>query len=138
MVKPAKVYCVECRTRQVSDIYDAMCARCANEVRAINGQKPVPTPSDVLERRIVKYGLSPTDYHRLWQEQGQCCAICRRVPVDMYSLVVDHNHATNEVRGLLCVACNTGIGLLQDNPDVMRTALKYLEERGYYGTSEEE
>lgn len=44
----------------------------------------------------------------------------------MRSLDVDHDHATGEVRGLLCNRCNQAIGLLQDDPLIVRSALVYL------------
>ena len=42
-------------------------------------------------------------------------------------LVIDHNHKTGKVRGLLCGSCNTGIGLLKDSPDVLDAAIEYLQ-----------
>lgn len=41
-------------------------------------------------------------------------------------LHVDHDHNWNEVRGLLCGSCNRGIGLLQENPQHLYKAAKYL------------
>ena len=41
-------------------------------------------------------------------------------------LCVDHHHFTNEVRGLLCQRCNRAIGLLGDDPTVIRSAINYL------------
>ena len=43
-------------------------------------------------------------------------------------LCIDHNHATNELRGLLCNNCNQGLGLFRDNADLLRKAAKYLEQ----------
>lgn len=55
--------------------------------------------------------------------QRDRCAICGDKPDQ---LVVDHDHDTGVVRGLLCNACNTGIGMLGDNPQILRLARSYL------------
>lgn len=54
-------------------------------------------------------------------QQGRC-AICGRKG----ALVVDHDHNTDEVRGLLCGNCNTGLGMLQDDEAVIARALAYV------------
>ncbi|MFC5359558.1 endonuclease VII domain-containing protein [Azospirillum himalayense] len=56
--------------------------------------------------------------------QGGVCAICRLVPEG--NLHVDHSHTTGCVRGLLCRKCNTAIGLLQDDPQILKEAAIYL------------
>lgn len=40
---------------------------------------------------------------------------------------VDHDHKTGVVRGLLCWNCNVAIGKLDDNPDTVLNAYKYLK-----------
>lgn len=74
------------------------------------------------------------DRHALLLEQGGRCAICQVQPRLSDALVVDHNHATGETRGLLCSSCNTGIGHLGDHPEILRAALRYLTDRGFYGS----
>lgn len=76
----------------------------------------------------TRYGISLAEYRRLLDKQGGGCAICgtkdwgkRNRPC------VDHDHATGRVRGLLCINCNTGIGMFDDDPDRMRLAIRYLE-----------
>jgi hypothetical protein len=75
----------------------------------------------------LRYGITPEDYDSLYQQQYGCCAICgthqSKLPA---TLAVDHNHDTKEVRGLLCFDCNTGIGKLQDNYDIIIKAAEYL------------
>jgi hypothetical protein len=75
------------------------------------------------QRRFRNYGLTEEDYQALLDRSGGLCEICRD-PLD--SPNVDHCHATGRVRGLLCRACNTGIGHLKDDPAVLLAALNYL------------
>jgi hypothetical protein len=55
---------------------------------------------------------------------GTKCAICK---ADADRLMVDHCHETEAVRGLLCMACNFGLGWFKDNPDALRNAASYVE-----------
>lgn len=50
------------------------------------------------------------------------CTICG----ENTDLVVDHDHKTNVVRGLLCNKCNKGIGLFKDSPELLEYARIYL------------
>lgn len=63
------------------------------------------------------------DLKKIEDTQNGGCAICGRVT----KLVVDHDHETNRVRGLLCSTCNTGLGKLGDNVENLRKAIVYLE-----------
>lgn len=54
------------------------------------------------------------------------CTICSRPPVK--TLVVDHCHTTNKVRGILCEKCNQTLGLMDDKIEYLLNAVKYLEE----------
>lgn len=40
---------------------------------------------------------------------------------------MDHCHSTGRQRGVLCSRCNTGVGMFQDDPDLMRAAADYIE-----------
>ena len=73
-----------------------------------------------------KYGLGKARFLRMMANQHGQCAICS-VDIDL-SCHVDHCHDSGKVRGLLCGSCNTGIGFLQDSPDVILNAFDYLME----------
>lgn len=72
-----------------------------------------------------KYRLTPEQFQDLCAQQGGVCAICKEPPKRKY-LCVDHDHATGAIRGLLCDACNKGIGHLRDSADLAKKAAEYL------------
>jgi hypothetical protein len=75
------------------------------------------------------YGIGIEDYERMLAEQDGKCAICDTTePGHGYDVfVVDHDHRTGRNRGLLCRDCNSGIGLLGDEPRQLRSAADYIE-----------
>lgn len=75
---------------------------------------------------LKQYGLTIEDYNALLEKQGGVCAICSNVCSTGKRLSVDHDHDTGRVRGLLCSTCNRGIGMLRDDPELIRAALRYL------------
>ncbi|MFF0902729.1 endonuclease VII domain-containing protein [Kocuria sp. CPCC 205316] len=80
------------------------------------------------------YGITQEQYDATLEAQGGGCAICGREP-NGASLAIDHDHnccpGTGScggcIRGLLCGACNRGIGYLGDNAHRLRVATAYLE-----------
>jgi hypothetical protein len=75
------------------------------------------------------YGITLLEYEALLVQQAGGCAICGKEPPKrgrVQRLVVDHDHETGQVRGLLCDTCNRAIGLLGDNATMLRRACEYL------------
>jgi len=82
-----------------------------------------------LEYQMKKnYGIGFFEYDAMFEKQNGLCAICSSPPPDHHKkrLNIDHCHTSGRVRGLLCDACNRGIGLLKDSPDLMLKAISYL------------
>ena len=73
------------------------------------------------------YGITLDTYNRMLEAQNHQCAICRRDNDDIRKFAVDHDHLTGKVRALLCHNCNKGLGMFQDNADLLQKASKYLE-----------
>jgi Recombination endonuclease VII len=69
------------------------------------------------------YGLTPEDYYDLLEAQNYRCAICDE-PSDR--LCVDHCHETDQIRGLLCIRCNSMLGFARDNTERLMRAADYL------------
>jgi hypothetical protein len=72
------------------------------------------------------YGITLEDYKNILNKQNGKCAICGEPSINK-RFSVDHNHTTGKVRGLLCNNCNTGIGLLKENLEIIQRALLYLK-----------
>ena len=74
-----------------------------------------------------RYGVNWDDYEAMLKVQEGRCAICVcSFPVGE-TPHLDHDHATNENRGLLCRSCNLMIGLAGDDPAVLESASRYLK-----------
>lgn len=70
-----------------------------------------------------RYGITLEQYAAMWDRQGGLCGVCRRQHGRM---VVDHDHSTGAVRGILCVRCNVCLGGLGDNLDGVMRLVQYL------------
>lgn len=85
-------------------------------------------PDAMKKYRLRKYGLTVEMYEAMLAEQGGRCAICDATSAGRSGAwCIDHCHETNEVRGLLCVKCNAGLGSFSDNPGHLLAAERYLQ-----------
>ena len=117
------------KNKKYKDGHDGRCKPCrkqeASQYRSTNKEL-------LRDIRLQKlYDITTVDYNRILVEQKGRCAICEK---DSEILHVDHNHNSNEVRGLLCGSCNRGLGLFKDSPNILSKALDYLTDRGSYGS----
>jgi hypothetical protein len=74
------------------------------------------------------YGITHDDYLVMLEAQDHGCACCGRKDSEESKNVlnIDHNHSTGNVRGLLCVRCNTTIGLMDESEDRLLAIINYL------------
>jgi hypothetical protein len=113
--------CDKCGTPVLTRVGKAVCESCRVDRR--DGAERD------RRRTLRKYGITEADWDRMLTEQGGRCAICRTdTPGGRGERWhIDHSHATDKVRGLLCHNCNVGIGNFQDAPALLRSAAAYLE-----------
>ncbi|QGV82496.1 hypothetical protein EIZ62_05935 [Streptomyces ficellus] len=107
------------RNGRAKDGLQGNCRSCAREVQ-----------------RKVLYRLTPDRYTEMLASQGGACAICGQPDGNGFALPVDHDHGCCPaaartcgtcVRGLVCSACNHGLGQFRDSPELLRAAAAYLE-----------
>jgi hypothetical protein len=91
------------------------------------------------EFRITKeiarmHGLTHDQYEKMFIDQDSKCKICNEPESrkmkrtgKVMRMVVDHNHATGKVRGLLCHKCNVLISMARESIDILEMAILYLE-----------
>jgi len=83
----------------------------------------------IVEYKLKKnYGITLVEYNSMIDNQEGKCAICG-IHLDELTkkLVVDHDHKTNIVRGLLCDKCNRGLGHFNDDIQILKNAISYLK-----------
>jgi len=70
-------------------------------------------PLGTWSRRIKTYGISKREFDAMFESQHGTCAIC---PEQLPALdtVIDHDHVTLRVRGLLCRNCNLKLSVIED------------------------
>ena len=121
--------CGHCRKRP--QIVGTLCQVCFDKQplwkarRLERGYYRQPHVREKAKWRAIKaaYGIGRDIWLRLMSEQGGTCAICREIPT---KFVVDHDHLTQKVRGLLCQRCNIFLGASGEQPERFERAVKYL------------
>lgn len=77
------------------------------------------------QKRQRKYRLSDDEYDEMLLAQQGVCKICEKQ--DYRRLSIDHCHASDNVRGLLCMSCNAVLGSMNDDSVFLRRAADYLD-----------
>jgi hypothetical protein len=112
--------------------YESYCKACEKEnYKEYYSQNRAELRLRDFERNCRKFGLTVTQYENMAEAQQNKCAICKGPETCtrdgvVKRLAIDHCHKTNKVRMLLCNACNTAIGLLDEDPKRFASAVEYL------------
>lgn len=104
----------------------------ANEANRRYRQK---YPNKKREERLKReFGITLVVYQQMFNEQNGCCKICYKPETrsvaksgKINDLAVDHCHTTGKIRGLLCGKCNTAIGLLNEDENILNNCIEYLK-----------
>ena len=79
------------------------------------------------------YGIGLDELKKMIEEQNYKCKICGKElkiidgKKNKDLAVVDHNHMTGKIRGVLCHSCNTLLGFAHDNSEILKNAIEYLD-----------
>lgn len=109
-------YCKECNSKQKKHRYRSD-KEYRKNLKNIQYQK--------------NYGITLEEAENMFLGQGRCCKICKK-PLSFKSRKthVDHCHDSGIVRGVLCSDCNTTLGKVGEDVEVLKTMIKYIETGG--------
>ena len=131
--------CTKCGEEKPTDDFYHQRRSCKVCMRAYLKAHAASRPHYHRNRNLLRrYGIGIDEYQTLLANQNFACSICtveisdtleykRKLPV-----VVDHNHETGEVRGILCSMCNLVLGHARESTEILYRAIVYLSERGAY------
>jgi len=136
------------------DLYTRICRKCRNgrvrkwelENSELHGQKSREYAKNywhenkekVMERerknphrnplrsRKYRYKITNDEFMEMWEKQNKECKICGTLLDSFPKVAIDHCHKTGKIRGFLCKKYNTGLGMFQDNIEILIKAAAYL------------
>lgn len=121
--------CKSCDLKKMKDYYLSTRDHQIKKANKYRKQKIAENPN-WKKLKEMAYNTSKTFeevetwFNKQWMKQQAQCAMCGKVFCD--DDCIDHDHETNELRGLLCSTCNSGIGFLKDSADLCLKAYNYL------------
>jgi hypothetical protein len=123
-------FCKECGTG-VTGRNASLCRTCWKKSKEVPYTKKEYRRNWQLKK---KYKFETGEFDAYWCACRGKCFICERnltLPSSKKGLksttvVVDHNHKTKKVRGLLCSSCNKGLGFFRDDLIIIKKAVSYL------------
>ena len=85
-------------------------------------------PDLINDKRAAKvYGITLEQVQEMREQSGGICSICNREGKHHHKrLVIDHDHNTGKVRGLICSTCNSMIGWCGEDTQTLQNLIDYL------------
>jgi len=86
---------------------------------------------EINDKRAAKlYGIDYAEVVKMRANSDGICQCCGRPGLHHHKrLVIDHDHSTGEVRGLICSRCNSILGFAQDDLQTLKNLVSYLENK---------
>lgn len=92
-----------------------------------NNNQAKVSATRLKRRRTTSYNFPPELFDERFNQQGQACAICKSPNAGgRGAFHADHNHDSSQPRGVLCHNCNVALGNFKDNPEILQSAIEYL------------
>ena len=128
---PSRRRCPRCGSRRAASRYTLVSAK-RNIIDYVNWCDICKRDYNRDANLKVRYGITLAEYEEMLVAQDGKCAACGAAKGNVSRsdhFVVDHDHDTDEIRGLLCHGCNIAIGHLGDDPERAWNLIRYLLSR---------
>lgn len=139
--------CTKCKTPKTLDAFSistsvvwqrryrgSWCKACVATSHRDKRKCPKGRRAILNSEKKKMYGITQDQYEAMYAQQKGLCAICHqpeKTPTNdgkaIRMLAVEHCHRTGAVRGLACRSCNSGLAQFRDDPELLRSAIRYLE-----------
>ena len=113
-------WCKDCMIKHFATPEYRRKQKAENVTRATKWERDNPERASMNKRRSAmkrNYGITLEDYERIFNEQNGKCAISGQTAKHGRHLLVDHDHATGKIRGLVTATVNLWIGYIENHPD---------------------
>lgn len=106
------------------------CKHCGCNLDDLAPNKSIGLQCYTCKNGLDRYSMNRLDMIKLYESQNKCCALCDK-PVELFSRrarnsgYIDHCHKTGKIRAILCHPCNTSLGYIERNLDLIRLQ-KYI------------
>ena len=102
-------------------------SQCKTCILDYSKKKRLSNPAEVKRKQRAadlkkRYNITPEEYDRMLREQDNKCGICNQHK----KLGIDHCHKSGKVRMLLCINCNSSVGIVENCNTNYEDILKYI------------
>lgn len=95
------------------------------QARRNEARRGTDGPKDYMLK--YTYGITRNEWHFIFAEQGNRCAICRDTsPGHKRGWMVDHDHESGKVRSIVCHHCNSTLGQSKESPARLLACAAYV------------
>lgn len=122
--------CLKQRSKELYDLNPEARRKATNDSRnKLRNSDPEKYRRLAKNARLKStYGITLDQYEAMLKEQEHSCAICGVHQGKLAKeLAVDHCHTKGHVRKLLCHYCNTTLGLVKEDVEVLQNMINYLK-----------
>ena len=92
--------------------------------------------NQIKEARLRRnFNLTLNEFNKMLKNQNNKCVICNSNFTIVKKPCVDHDHETNQVRELLCQKCNTVVGFVYEDLNIVNNLYNYIKKHKFIKTS---